>query len=194
MFRQCIATLLTTILLGVSGHSCASATDGAEPLVSIETLDLPRYLGRWYEIAKFPNWFQKKCLGDTRAEYSIKPDGNVQVINRCRLESGKTSEAIGTARQVGGQASPKLEVRFAPDWLSFIPAVWGDYWVIDLDANYQLVAVSEPRRKYLWVLSRTPQVSSEVYEALLQRLRARGFETRKLEITQQRELPVKSMS
>jgi apolipoprotein D and lipocalin family protein len=86
------------------------------------------------------------------------------------------------ARQVGDTSSPKLEVRFAPAWLSFIPAVWGDYWVIDLDSEYQLVAVSEPRREYLWVLSRSPTVKQEAYAALLERLRRSGFDTSRLEI------------
>ena len=109
----------------------------------------------------------------------------MQVINRCRMADGQWNEAVGLARQMGGRQSPKLEVRFAPAWLSFIPAVWGDYWVIDLDADYQLVAVSEPRRAYLWVLSRTPQVSPAAYEGLLARLRARGFDLGKLETTVQ---------
>ena len=148
-------------------------------------MEVPRYMGRWYEIAKFPNWFQKKCVGDTYAEYGVKADSNVQVINRCRLDNGDTSEAIGTARQVGGANSPKFKVSFAPAWLSVIPFVWGDYWVIDLDAEYQLVAVSEPRREYLWVLSRTPRVANEAYAALLKRLEARGFDLRKLETTRQ---------
>jgi apolipoprotein D and lipocalin family protein len=157
----------------------------SEPLIPIEALDVPRYMGTWYEIAKFPNWFQKKCTGYTKAEYSLKADGRLQVINRCRLENGAMSEATGTARQVGAATSPKLEVRFAPAWLSFIPAVWGDYWVIDLDEAYQLVAVGEPKREYLWVLSRTPKVDPKSYENLLLRLAGKGFDIRKLELTRQ---------
>jgi apolipoprotein D and lipocalin family protein len=99
------------------------------------------------------------------------------------MEDGQFDEAIGAARQIGERSSPKLEVRFAPAWLSFIPAVWGNYWVIDLDTDYQLVAVSEPKREYLWILSRSPKVSPDVYDTLLQRLRNKGFDTRKLEMT-----------
>jgi len=142
-------------------------------------------MGTWFEIAKFPNWFQKKCTGDTKAEYSLKSDGMVQVINRCRLESGEMSEAVGAARQVGPAASPKLEVRFAPKWLSFLPMVWGAYWVIDIDENYQLVAVSEPKREYLWILARTPHVDPNEYKNLLTRLSQKGFDLSKLEITKQ---------
>ena len=163
----------------------AAADASPAPVEPIAALDVPRYMGTWYEIAKFPNGFQKKCVADTRAEYSIAADGKVQVINRCRLDNGETSEAIGAARQVGYATSPRLEVRFAPAWLSFIPQVWGNYWVIDIDEDYQLVAVSEPKREYLWILSRTPKVDARAYDALLARLAAKGFDTRKLETTRQ---------
>ena len=186
MIHKRIATRLmaaAALALLLSGPSIAAeGAAAAGPLASIESLDVPRYMGRWYEIAGYPNWFQKKCIGYTSAEYTLKPDGEVMVVNRCRLENGETSEAVGAARQIGGANSPKLEVRFAPAWLSFIPALWGDYWVIDIDANYQLVAVSEPKREYLWILSRTPHVAPDVLDAMLQRLRAKGFDTRKLQM------------
>lgn len=156
------------------------------PLVAVASLDVPRYMGTWYEIAKYPNRFQKKCVADTRAEYTLMTDGRVRVINRCRVESGQVDEAQGVARQIGASNSPKLEVRFAPAWLSFIPAVWGRYWVIDIDEGYELAAVSEPTREYLWVLSRVPQVDARRYASLLARLAALGFEIDKLELTLQR--------
>lgn len=155
------------------------------PLQTIAALDVLRYMGTWYEIAKYPNWFQKKCLSDTRAQYSLQAGGTVQVLNRCRTENGEFDEALGQARQIGAASSPRLQVRFAPAWLSWLPMVWGDYWVIDLDEGYQLVAVSEPKREYLWVLSRTPHVSAEAYDALLVRLKAQGFALERLERTKQ---------
>lgn len=155
------------------------------PLQSIGNLDVPRYMGTWFEIAKYPNSFQKKCIGNTRADYSLQTDGKVTVLNRCAQDNGQTSEALGEARQIGNSSSPKLEVRFAPAWLSFLPFVWGNYWVIDLDADYQLAAVSEPKREYLWVLSRTPEVNPKAYEALLARLEKKGFDLKKLEKTPQ---------
>lgn len=183
MLKNWLAMLLGTYALGLSAQPAASPTGADGPLATIPSLDVPRYMGRWYEIAKYPNRFQKKCVGDTTAEYALQQDGNLQVINRCRMEDGQFDEAIGAARQIGDRSSPKLEVRFAPAWLSFIPAVWGDYWVIDLDTDYQLVAVSEPEREYLWILSRDPEVSRDVYERLLQRLRGKGFDTHELEMT-----------
>lgn len=184
--------LLTTLLClsALSALANGSAAGNESPtssnaLRTIPSLDVARYMGTWYEVAKYPNWFQKKCTGGAKADYSLMSDGRVKVINRCRLAGGDLSEAIGVARQVGTGTSPKLEVRFAPAWMSFLPFVWGDYWVIELDDDYQLVAVSEPKREYLWILSRTPKVDPVSYNALLARLRQKKFDLRKLEVTQQ---------
>lgn len=169
--------------------SLSSLTAGAQvlaaPLSPIESLDVARYMGTWYEIAKFPNTFQKKCVAASRADYSLQPNGTIQVVNRCKVLSGETDQVIGDARQLGPATSPILKVRFAPAWLSFLPWVWGDYWVIDLDPAMQLVAVSEPRRQYLWVLARTTKVKPAAYEALLARLAQKGFDPRGLVLTPQ---------
>ena len=165
--------------------SLAAYGQPEEAVKTISSLDVPRYLGTWYEIAKFPNWFQKKCVGNTKAVYSVRSDGNLKVLNSCKTADGGMSDAEGTARQIGSKDSPKLEVRFAPAWLSFLPMVWGDYWIIDLDPQYQVAAVSDPRREYLWILSRTPQLDKKVYDDLLQRLQAQQFDVRKLELTMQ---------
>ena len=179
--------LKSLALAGVLGILCASSMAMAAdvPLTTIPTLDTARYTGTWYEIAKFPNYFQRKCLSNTVANYSAQPDGTIRVDNRCTQEGNKVEQAVGQARQVGGAGSPKLEVRFAPAWLSVLPFVWGKYWVIDLDPGYTLAAVSEPEREYLWILSRTPKVEPQAYAALLQRLAAKGFDTSKLIVTKQ---------
>jgi apolipoprotein D and lipocalin family protein len=174
-------------LLGATLTVLAAARERHEQsdLSTIDSLDVPRYLGAWYEIAKYPNRFQKQCDGDTTAHYSLLPDRSLQVINRCRRADGRYVDAVGAARQLGPANSPKLKVRFAPGWLSFLPMVWGDYWVIDLDPDYQLAAVSEPTREYLWILSRTPTVPRVAYAALLDRLARQGFDLDKLEMTKQ---------
>jgi apolipoprotein D and lipocalin family protein len=174
-------------LLQITASANAQATPAAElqAVKTILSIDVARYLGTWYEIAKFPNWFQRKCLSGTNANYQLKEDGNVKVTNRCKVEGGEMAQAIGTARQIGGATSPKLEVRFAPDWLAILPFVWGDYWVIDLDPQYQLAAVSDPRREYLWILSRTPKVNQKSYDDLLQRLVAQQFDLTQLSLTPQ---------
>jgi len=176
-------SLLLLVYSPVYSQSNSQATD--DSVKTIISLDVAKYLGAWYEIAKFPNWFQRKCVSNTKAVYSVRPDGNLKVLNSCKNAEGELLDAEGTARQIGPKDSPKLEVRFAPAWLSFLPMVWGDYWIIDLDAQYQVAAVSDPRREYLWILSRTPQLDKKVYDDLLQRLQGQQFDTRKLEITPQ---------
>jgi len=177
--------LATVVLVGMKAWAASNEAHPRSDLATISSLDLPRYLGEWYEIAKFPNRFQRKCTGFTKATYTALPDGRVRVENRCRLADGSTDVAIGVARQVGAANSPRLKVRFAPAILSFIPMVWGDYWIIDLDKDYGLAAVSEPGREYLWILSRTPTVSKPAYDALVARLSGQGLDVRKLERTQQ---------
>jgi apolipoprotein D and lipocalin family protein len=183
--RASLFSILGAPLIGL-GSSQAVAQQGDQTVKTVASLDVPRYLGTWYEIAKFPNWFQKKCVSNTKAVYTAKPDGNLRVLNSCKTAGGETSEAEGLARQIGAKDSPKLEVRFAPEWLSFLPLVWGDYWVIDIDSQYQVAAVSDPRREYLWVLSRTPQMDPKVYADLLQRLKQQQFDIQKLELTSQK--------
>lgn len=164
----------------------ATTPTALPPINTIASLDVQRYMGTWYEIAKFPNRFQAKCVANTRARYLAQTDGSVQVLNSCVMADGSTIDALGLAKQIGTTTSPKLQVRFAPAWLGWLPMVWGDYWVIDLDANYQLAAVSDSQREYLWVLSRAPQVNAKAYDALLERLKAQHFEVQKLERTEQR--------
>jgi apolipoprotein D and lipocalin family protein len=151
------------------------------PLKTVAAVDVPRYMGTWHEIAKYPNWFQRKCASSTQATYTLQTDGRVQVLNRCKTNKGEWTEALGAARQTGGPTSPQLKVRFAPEWLSFIPMVWGDYWIIDLDADYQWVVVSEPKREYLWILSRTPQMPAATYQALLAKLGQQGYDLKRIE-------------
>ena len=186
-----LRALLTVpvVALCLTSAGCPPAATAAQPasagLATIASLEVPRYMGTWHEIAKYPNWFQRKCVADTRAEYSLLSDGTVRVLNRCRQDSGEMLEAVGAARQIGEASSPKLQVRFAPAWLSWLPVVWGDYWVIDLDPAYQLVAVSEPRQEYLWILARSPRPDAAAVEALLGRLAGKGFDLSRLERTRQ---------
>ena len=174
--RRCLLPFLWLALAGF----CHSA-QAIAPLSPLAALDVPRYIGTWHEIAKYPAWFQRRCVSSTSAQYSLLEGGRVQVINRCKMANGEWNEALGQARQIGGPSSAQLKVRFAPEWLSFVPLVWGDYWVIALDPQYQWVMVSEPSRQYLWILSRTPTLPRATYEQLLQQLAAMGFDLNKLE-------------
>lgn len=179
---------LTVVLAGAfAGGLCgpgpvraAEPAATPAPLEPVAALDLPRYMGRWYELARYPNRFQQQCAGAATADYALLPKGSVQVVNRCPKPGGTVDEAIGEARRVGPEGSATLQVRFAPAWLSFLPQVWGNYWVVELDAAYQLAVVSEPKREYLWVLSRQPALPAEQWAALTARLQALGFEPARL--------------
>lgn len=157
----------------------ASALQPA-PLKPIAHLDLPRYMGRWYELARYPNRFQQRCTGAATADYTLLPAGAVRVVNRCPLPGSAVDEAVGEARRIGPEGAPTLQVRFAPAWLSFLPQVWGDYWVVELDAAYTLAVVSEPKREFLWVLAREPGLPPAAWASLDARLLALGFDPGRL--------------
>lgn len=151
-------------------------------------VDLSRYAGLWYEIARLPNRFQKKCIGDVTADYTLRPDGRIAVRNRCRIENGDYIEANGVARPAGkGQPASALKVRFAPAFLSFIPQVWGDYQILTLSPDYRYALVGAPSRDYLWILSRSPEMDSHIYEQLVEDARRQGFDVTRLERTKQTE-------
>lgn len=154
------------------GHAAAAAS---EPR-TVESVDLGRYTGRWYEVARFPNSFQDQCVGDVTATYEAHEDGTIDVVNRCRIASGAMDDAVGVARVADPKTRAKLEVRFAPAFLSFLPFVWGDYWVLGLDPQYRWAVVGTPDRAYLWILARTPTVPDADYQAALAVASAQGFD------------------
>jgi apolipoprotein D and lipocalin family protein len=163
------------VALVLSVISCAAAS-GAE-LTTVSGIDLKRYQGLWYEIARKPNRFQKSCTGNVTAEYKLRVDGEIDVINRCQLKSGEYEEARGEARQrATARSAGKLQVRFAPKFLSFLPFVWGDYWVLELSDDYSYAVVGEPSRNYLWILSRKPQMDPDVYQELISRIAGHGYD------------------
>lgn len=185
--RRIVRYLFTSLLwAGLSFTIPGVQADSSSLLLQpVASIDLPRFMGTWYEIARTPNRFQKRCAGFTRIDFHLQVDGTVQVVIRCRLRDGQLHLSLATARQVGTPDSPRLKVRFAPAWMSFLPAVWADYWIIDIDEQYQLVAVSEPTRKYLWILSRVARVKPQAYAALMERLKDKGFMVEQLLMTQQ---------
>jgi apolipoprotein D and lipocalin family protein len=162
---------------------CATTTTSRLNLPELRTVphvDLARYVGTWYEIASIPQWFQEGCTGTT-ATYSLDEDGKIDVLNRCRKESldGEEDSARGRARVVDPKTNAKLEV-------SFVWPFWGDYWIIELGANYDYAVVGHPSRDYLWILSRKPTMEAAVYDAIIERLRGQGYEVERLKRTLQR--------
>jgi apolipoprotein D and lipocalin family protein len=152
---------------------------------TVPAVDLDRYLGKWFEIARFDNRFQRVCAGEVTAEYVRRPDVRSDVINRCRRADGTVTTAAGVARIVDTATRAKLKVRFAPAFLSWIPAVWGDYWIIGLADDYSWAVVGSPDRQYLWVLSRTAAMTPAQYKQAIDVVRANGFDDRRLLTTAQ---------
>lgn len=177
------ARIVASLLMGsLALVGCASSTTARlrlPELRAVERVDLGRYAGTWYEIASFPQRFQRGCTG-SMATYSVRPDGEIEVLNRCRLDrlDGPEKSARGRARVVDPVTRAKLEV-------SFFRPFWGDYWIVDLGADYEFAVVGHPGRDYLWILSRTPQLDDAVYEGILGRLRGQGYEVERLRRTLQ---------
>lgn len=163
--------LLMLLLIGVLA-GCASLREGGvlPPLETVAAVDLQRYAGTWYEIARYPNRFQDGCESDSTATYRLLPNGELEVLNRCSEGIGrKPKEAKGRARVVDGATNARLKVSFR--W-----PFEGDYWIIDLASDYSYAVVAAPSRRYLWILSRQPQLDQRVYVGILQRIRAQGFD------------------
>lgn len=130
-------------------------------------VELEKYLGKWYEIAHLPFKFEDGCT-DITATYSLSKDGNVSVLNEC-LRDGKLKQAKGKAKVIDKNTGAKLKVTF------FWPFS-ADYWIIDLDKDYNYAVVGTPNRKYLWILSRTPQMDEKLYSQLLEFTKIKGFD------------------
>ncbi len=167
------------VLLMLLFAACVPATHAAGKVSSVPELEISRYAGHWYEIARLPNAFQSQCVGEVTASYSLREDGLIGVRNTCRNEGGELEWAEGVARPVKDHPG-RLKVRFAPDWLSWLPLVWADYWVIDLDPGYTWALVGDPGRKNLWILSRSPSMDRDTFERISESARAMGYDLRTL--------------
>jgi len=167
--------LAFALALGAAFALGACAHSERAPTQSVERVDLDRYVGKWYEIAAFPMFFQRRCLGDVTAEYALRPDGDISVVNHCRTKDG-FAEAAGRAWAVEGTGNSQLEVSFFRPFRS-------DYWIIGLDDDYRWAVVGNPNRKYLWVLSRTPRLPKEQLDRALRSAGNQGFDLTQLKYT-----------
>jgi apolipoprotein D and lipocalin family protein len=174
------------IIFAIVMFITATVSNASAPeLKTVAAVDLNRYAGRWYEIARYPNRFQNQCAGNTTADYRLMPNGRIEVLNQCREQDGSTKAAKGEAKIVDSATNAKLEVRFAPSFLSFLPFVWGDYWIIDLGPNYEYSVVGSPDRKYFWILARESHLDEQTFAGILERAKAQGFNPDKVVKTPQ---------
>ena len=183
-------SLLQRVLLaGLLGLGAGVARAESPPMQALPKLDLAAYEGRWYQVALYPNRFQSQCVSDTTATYARAGDGTISVVNRCRRADGSMDEVTGVARPLRGKSSLRdgalepamLEVSFLPAWLRWTGLGWGDYWVLELGPAGRYSIVSEPSRKYLWVLAREPVLTPAEDAAVRERLQALGFDLARLQ-------------
>jgi apolipoprotein D and lipocalin family protein len=169
------------VLFFLIGMLAVAEAQIVKPVRTVEKVDLERYTGLWYEIAKIPNRFQRKCDRGTTAQYALRDDGKIDVINRCVKKDGNTIEAKGIARVVDTESNARLKVSFVK--ILGISLFWGDYWIIGLGEDYDYAIVGTPSRKYGWILSRTPSLSQEKLEEIFSLLREQDYNPDDFEMT-----------
>lgn len=171
-------SILFIVMGGIVGGIAFTSFKSSNPMIDktvVKELEIDKYLGTWYEIARYDHRFERGLVGVT-ANYSLRSDGKIKVINRGYKESfsGKFSEAIGKAKIPNPENEPaKLKV-------SFFWFFYGDYYVLELDKNYQWAIIGSSSDNYLWILSRTPQMDKKIYRECLDRLTKRGYAISKL--------------
>ncbi|MBK7106356.1 MAG: lipocalin family protein [Ignavibacteriae bacterium] len=154
--------------------------NSSKNIATVDFVDLKKYVGTWYEIAKIPNSFQDHCIKNTTASYKINEDGDIEVLNQCVDDEGEIDGAEGVARIVDKKTNSKLEVSFVSilGWNLF----WGDYWILGLDGNYKFAVIGTPSRKYGWILSRTKKMNENDLEKCFKIFEENGYDRNKFEL------------
>jgi apolipoprotein D and lipocalin family protein len=178
--------LALALLSGLLG-GCAGM-QSKEDLPTVASVDLSRYAGTWYEIARLPMWFQRHCV-DSKAVYTVRSDGQVGVHNECMTDDGGLAMADGVATVVDAKTNARLMVVF-DNWFArlFGSSREGNYWILDLDPEYRTVLVGTPDRRYLWILARAPQIDDATYRKLVHLARGFGYPVEQL-IRDRRPVP-----
>jgi len=181
MFRRflfALALVAASSTLFPGGLGASSDSSEKSPLQTVSSVDLNRYIGDWYEIARTPNRYENECAGDVKVHYALMPDGRMSLKNECRLPSGKTDTSHGHASIIDAVSHAKLRVTFF--WPFF-----ADYWIIDLDKDYRYAVVGEHDRKYLWIISRSAQLDASTYDEILHHITDHGYDVSKIAKTVQ---------
>lgn len=162
------------LIMLLSAPTWASFTPQTVPKV-----DLNRYMGKWYEVAKIPNTFQKTCISDITVNYTLLANNHVAGVNTCRKANGELYQ-LAVDGKVQDASNAKIVFKITSSWLRFIPMIRADYWIVDLANDYSYAAVATADGKYLWILARQPQLAESVYLQIVQRVAKLGFATDKL--------------
>ena len=164
-----LVSLCALIMAGCAG------IESKPPLQTVASVDLARYAGTWYEIARLPMWFQRHCI-DSKAIYTIRPDGMVGVHNECVTDAGGLDQVDGIATVVDSKTNARLAVTFDNFFARLVgPSRDGNYWIIDLDPDYRTALVGTPNRRYLWILSRNAHLDDATYHRLVGKAQQLGF-------------------
>jgi lipocalin len=175
--QLCTFTVMGVFMIILTGAPIQAKSTTELDTTTVRQLDLQRYMGKWYEIARYNHWFEKG-MTHVIAEYSMQPDGKIRVVNK-GIKNGKLKEIIGKARQLHPKEYPgRLEV-------SFFLWFYGDYYILELDKDYQYVVIGSSTDKYLWIMSRTPQLPDETLQRILSMLERRGYDVSKLIMVEQ---------
>ena len=170
--------LVLALLSGLLG-GCAGM-ESKEELSTVASVDLNRYAGTWYEIARLPMWFQRHCV-DSKAVYRVRSDGRIGVHNECVTDGGGLAMADGVATVVDTKTNARLAVVF-DNWFARLSGSSreGNYWILDLDPEYRTVLVGTPDRRYLWILARAPEIDEVTYGKLVHLARGFGYPVEQL--------------
>ncbi|MCF7886775.1 MAG: lipocalin family protein [Candidatus Marinimicrobia bacterium] len=180
MKRTIVSALVFLTLFPVIG---TGEQKNSQALEVVDNVKLNKYIGLWYEIARIPNRFQKSCARKVTAKYELREDGRLNVINKCVKENGKTSRVKGIAKIVDPQTNAKLKVSFVQ--IFGFSLFWGDYWIIALDENYEYAVVGHPKRKYGWILSRSPELSDSTLRNIFKIIEKKGYDSDRFKLTEQ---------
>lgn len=166
---------------------CGGFASAAEPLITVDHVDLTRYVGKWYEIASIPQYFQRKCVSDTTAEYEVVGKNRIRVYNSCETEDHHRIASEGRAKVVDTQTNAKLKVTFVHIGDNYFFTFGGKYWITYLDSNYRYAIVGHPNRKYGWILSREPSLPESTLHMLITELKIRGYDACQFMMTPQKD-------
>ena len=169
-----VAVAVALPLPGVHAAPQADIPSGSGVVAPVSRVDLARYAGIWHEIARIPNRFQKQCARDTLAQYTLRPDGRIDVVNQCVRRDGSLDQARGIARVVDADTRAKLKVSLVSllGWRPF----WGDYWIVGLDPNYRWAVVGAPNRKYGWILARSKTLDPNTLQTIATIIERNGYQ------------------
>jgi apolipoprotein D and lipocalin family protein len=175
------------LLAAIGAWMAVAVATAAPPVRPVERLDLQRYAGIWFEIARLPNKLQERCLGDATTTYTPLDGQTLQVVRRCREGRGRWAETVGQAvAEEGDRTGARYDLSYVPAWLRWWPQTRHRHWVVLLDDGYRFAVVGDPSRKSLWILSRTPSLDRGTYAGILDMLRARKYPIGDLVPTPQR--------